>query len=102
MQVLHESGAVTDKEAGQLSLEIAARICKAYEGQQVYIPRGNLNGHPLPWFKLEERDWQIYREYNGTNREDVLGKYNIGKSRLYQIIAFFRSLPTMERRKVPR
>jgi Mor family transcriptional regulator len=45
--------------------------------QRIYIPA-------VP-AKLD-RDTQIRREFNGTNREEICRKHNISKSRLYQIV----------------
>lgn len=46
--------------------------------QTIYIP-----GEP----KNTDRDNDIRREFNGTNREEVCRKHGISRSRLYQIIS---------------
>ena len=45
--------------------------------QRIYVPAPPRN---------ENRDSQIRREFNGTNRIEICRKYGISRSRLYQIV----------------
>jgi Mor family transcriptional regulator len=81
--VLQEGG-LTAESAKDMAIASAVRMAEQCGGQSIYFPKRTL------CFKLEERDWNIYREYNGTNRNEVCAKYGIARSRLYQIISAIR------------
>lgn len=66
----------------EFAAAIAAALVRGWRKragrQTIYIP-----GEP----KNLERDNDIRREFNGTNREEVCRKHGISRSRLYQIIS---------------
>jgi Mor family transcriptional regulator len=84
--VLRSAGIPSDS-AQDLAITIATRMAGQWGGHGIYFPKGTWNGRAALCFKLEERDWEIYREYNGTNRHEVCAKHGISIPRLYQIIA---------------
>lgn len=71
-----------------LAIEIAMSQAEKWGGHQIYFPkgRGTWNSRLLFCTQMEEQDWQIYREYNGKNRQELCTRYGIKKTRLYQII----------------
>ena len=78
--------------AKNVAIEIATRMAEQWGGNQIYFPRGKgtWNSRQLFCAKMEEQDWKIYHEYNGTNRHEVCLRHGISISRLYQIIAAIR------------
>lgn len=70
-------------EVGQ---EIAKRIAQVLGGCRVNIPVGTWNGQSIFCFEMSKRDLAIYRSFNGQNREEILARYGISKTRLYEII----------------
>lgn len=79
-----QEGGLPAESAKDMAIASAVRMAEQCGGQSIYFPKRIL------CFKLEERDRNIYREYNGTNRNEVCAKYGISKSRLYQIISAIR------------
>jgi Mor family transcriptional regulator len=88
--VLQEGG-LPAESAKDMAIASAARMAVQCGGQSIYFPKSTL------CFKLEERDWNIYREYNGTNREEVCAKHGISRSRLYQIITAIHRIRSTQR-----
>ena len=76
--------------AKDIAITIAMRQAEQWGGQQIYFAKGTWNGRAAPCFKLEERDWKIYHEYDGTNRQEVCTRHGVSKPRLYQILAACR------------
>jgi Mor family transcriptional regulator len=89
-EVLAVSGGLPAATATTLAVAITNKMAEAWGGQFVYFPKGTWNGGSLTCFELEERDWKIYQEYDGTNRKAVCAKYAISPSRLHQIIISVR------------
>jgi len=87
--VLRKAGMPSDS-AQDLAVTIATRMAEQWGGHGIYFPKGTWNGRAALCFKLEERDWKIYREYDGTNRHEVCSRHGISISRLYQILAAIR------------
>jgi Mor family transcriptional regulator len=87
--VLRKAGMSSDS-AQDLAVAVATRVAEQWGGHGIYFPKGTWNGRAALCFKLEERDWKIYREYDGTNRHEVCARHDISPSRLYQIIAAIR------------
>lgn len=89
-QVLHEQGDLDAATACELSQAIAARIASVFGGSRVYVPHGTY-GRKLTCFELTARDLEIFRQFNGKNRDDICRRYQISKTRLYKIIATVRA-----------
>ena len=89
-KILKSQGGLSPEKAEDLAVAIADRMAMMWGGNQIWFPKGNWNGGALRCFQLEQRDWNIYREYNGTNRKEMCARYDIGQARLYQIIAACR------------
>lgn len=89
-ETLSTVGGLAPSVADALAVAITNKMAQAWGGQFIYFPKGNWNGGALTYLDLEERDWQIEREYNGTNRKEICTQYNISSSRLYQIIISVR------------
>ena len=60
-------------------------IQKDWAGQQVYFPKGLA-------FELANRDWEIFREFNGQNLRAICNKYRLSAARVYQIDAACRKI----------
>lgn len=95
MHILQHQGGVPAEQAASLALAIVTCLAETHGGERV--PKGNWNGRSPMWFQLAERDWNIYREYNGNNWQEVCAKHNISRARLYQILAVIRKLIASER-----
>ena len=65
--------------AKQVGVEIAQRIAKNWGGEVIYIPRNLI-------LLLNERDMQIYHEFNGHNHRELARKYNVSMQWIYAII----------------
>lgn len=83
LELLAEMTTIVREDAGfggdiadQLALAITAGLRRRLGGQEIYIPAED----------KRLRDEQIRAEFNGRNREEVLRKFGISSSRLYQII----------------
>jgi Mor family transcriptional regulator len=106
LDLVHQSADVLRKaglppeSAKELAISIATRIAEQWGGQDIYCPKGTWNGRGPMCFKLEDRDWKIYHEYNGSNRQEVCARHGVSEPRLYQIIAACRQ-KIAERRAVP-
>lgn len=88
--LLKARGGLTQQKADELAVALADIMAERWGGSMVYFPKGTWNGNALKCFQLAERDWQIYRESNGRNHQELCERYAIGSSRLYQIIAACR------------
>ncbi|MBI3545970.1 MAG: hypothetical protein HY081_05170 [Gammaproteobacteria bacterium] len=86
-QVLEASGGLSSEKAETLAIAITDVMAQNWGGSYIYFPKGNWNGNTLRFFQLAERDWAIYREFNGQNRQDVCDRHNISVQHLYRIIA---------------
>ncbi len=78
-EILRDVGNLAPETASELGMTIAKRMAEQWGGRQFYFPKG-------VWFDLDQRDWQIYSEYDGTNRQEICRRYSISPSRLYQIL----------------
>lgn len=98
--ILREAG-LPAESAKDIAIEIAARMAEQLGGHQIYLAKGKgyCNTRNVFCFRLEELDWKIYREFNGSNRDEICGRYGISTPRLYQIIAACRQ-KTLDRRNL--
>ncbi len=103
LDLVYQSADLLQKMAGlppgaaqDIAVALATRMAESWGGQSIYFPKGTWNGRAALCFKLEERDWKIYREYNGTNREEVCARHGISTPRLYQVIAAIHKRLSMQ------
>ena len=73
--------------AKNVAIEIATRIAEQWGGQDIYCPKGTWNGRAPLCFKIEERDWKIFHEFDGTNRREICDRHDVSVPRLYQILS---------------
>ena len=85
------SVAPVDKPTAQhISRQLTNHLLANWRGQIIYFSR-NLGG------KLDERDQQIYADFNGTNHQQLAKKYDIAVQQIYQIIKRIRQAEIAER-----
>lgn len=89
-EMLATQGGLSQPVASELAVAIANQMAKNWGGRLIYFPKGTWNGGELTCFQIDERNLQIEREYNGTNRDEICAKFNVSPGRLYQIIAAVR------------
>ncbi|XXQ69003.1 Mor transcription activator family protein [Neisseriaceae bacterium B1] len=68
----------------QISKQLARHITANWGGQLVYFPK-NVGG------ELDERDQQIYAEFNGENHQQLAKKYDLAVQQVYKIIKRVRA-----------
>ncbi len=88
--LLKAKGGLTQEKADELAVALADIMAESWGGSMIYFPKGTWNGNSLRCFQLAERDWQIYRESNGRNHQELCDRYAISVSHLYRIIASCR------------
>lgn len=76
--IVQEEIGFTDHFAEQIAAAITRGLQRRLGGQDVYIPAED----------KRDRDARIRQEFNGRNRDEIMKKYDISKSRLYEIISF--------------
>lgn len=82
-ELLIESGAAP-LQAKDLAFAAAERIRKRWAGLAVYIPKGR------DW-ELDQRDREIFRRFDGTNKHALCREFEITEQRLYQVVARVRA-----------
>lgn len=88
--ILEANGGLSQEKSGEIAIALADLMAASWGGSRIYFPKGTWNGNPLRCFRLAARDWNIYREFDGTNRIDICARYRISTPRLYQILAACR------------
>ena len=76
VSILREEIGLVEIFAEQFAAAIAAGLKRRLGGQEIYIPAED----------KRSRDEHIRAEFCGTNRESVMSKYGISKTRLYEIV----------------
>lgn len=66
-------------DAVLMSKKLAQHLCRNWGGQLIYIPK-NQGG------ELDERDRQIYAEFNGRNHHELAKKYDLAVQQIYKIV----------------
>ena len=82
---------VGQDQAESIAVAVAEEMAAEWGGLMMYFPKGTWNGQPRSCFQLDARDWMIYHDYRGHNRQEVCDQYGISPSRLYQIIRTIRA-----------
>lgn len=70
---------VDKSTAEQISKQLAQHLTNNWRGQIIYFPK-NLGG------ALDERDKQIYAEFNGKNHQQLAKKYDLAVQQIYKIV----------------
>lgn len=68
-----------DEQAQVFSKKLSRHLTDNWGGQLIYIPK-NQGG------KLDERDKQIYAEFNGKNHQQLAKKYDLAVQQIYKIV----------------
>lgn len=78
VSIVREEIGFTDHFAEQIAAAITRGLQRKLGGQEIYVPAED----------KRDRDEHIRAEFNGRNREQIMKKYDISKSRLYEIVSF--------------
>lgn len=74
-----------DKAAKVQAGKITGVIAHYLGGQTIYMPSGDR-------LKIALRDAQIYQEFTGNNVHELIRKYRLSQTQIYEIIRVQRSL----------
>ncbi len=78
-RLLKNIQAVDASTADQISNELMYQISQDWGGQSIYIIKDDT-------FHAEERDIQIYKEFNGYNHPELAKKYKLTEVYIYRIV----------------
>ncbi|MCX5466510.1 Mor transcription activator family protein [Acinetobacter nematophilus] len=78
-RLLKNLDTVDDDAAKQISNELMFQVSQHWGGQSVYIIKDDA-------FHAEERDIQIYKEFNGHNHTELSKKYKLTEIYIYRIV----------------
>lgn len=78
-QSLLKDANVDKHKAQQVANELMRLISAHWGGQMVYIIK-------VDSFLIDERDIQIYKEFNGHNHAELAQKYDLAVAYIYRII----------------
>jgi Mor family transcriptional regulator len=76
---LKERTTLAPDECDKIGRKIAEQIRREWGGISVYAPKGMK-------YDLTNRDMEIYRMFDGTNRSELCKQFNISERQLYRII----------------
>ncbi|PLY02751.1 MAG: transcriptional regulator [Desulfuromonas sp.] len=82
-EALVEAG-IAPEIARAAALKAADRVRERHGGEQLYIPKGVA-------IALSERDWEIWREYNGSNSFVLAKKHKLTERQIYNVISRCRA-----------
>lgn len=77
--ILREEIGLHEQYAATLAEPIVNGLKKKFSGQAVYIAK---NTRP----DVAQRNQEIRREFNGRNLEEIMTKYDLGKTSIYKIV----------------
>ena len=75
-----------------ISKQLSRHITDNWRGQIIYFPK-NTGG------ELDERDRQIWAEFDGKNHQQLAKKYNLATQQIYQIIKRARAADLQARQR---
>lgn len=78
-RLLKNLDTVDDDAAKQISNELMFQVSQHWGGQSIYIIKDDS-------FHAEERDVQIYKEFNGHNHTELSKKYKLTEIYIYRIV----------------
>lgn len=82
VEIARQELGMHERQAYEMAQALVRGLRKRYGGVRL-----GHRGLYIPAPSKAERDSQIRREYDGTNRDQVLRKHSISRSRLYQILS---------------
>ncbi|MCV9878833.1 Mor transcription activator family protein [Brenneria izbisi] len=65
--------------ADQIGEAVANRMMQIWGGQNVYFPMG------MAW-KVNQRDLEIFREFNGRNHHELARKFGVSLQWIYSVV----------------
>ncbi|EGK12359.1 Mor transcription activator family protein [Kingella kingae] len=75
-----------------ISKKLSQHLSCNWGGQLIYFPK-NQGG------KLDERDKQIYAEFNGKNHQELARKYNLAVQQIYKIVKAVEQAEALKRQQ---
>lgn len=72
--------ALPKTEATELARNMAHDLCAEHGGSFMYVPKDMS-------YELSQRDMDIFTEFNGRNLHQLVKKYGVTHTRIYQIVA---------------
>lgn len=75
---------IDPEKAADIGFAVAEHIREHWGGQPIYIPRG-------AQYVFEQRDLDIFEEFNGHNHAELARKHDRSVMRIYQIIKAVRA-----------
>lgn len=75
--LLEADGGLSASQARELGIKLAERVAEAWGGQQIWFPKPRPSRSGVSWFRLEARDLEIWRRYNGRNMAEVCERFNL-------------------------
>ena len=79
-------------DAVQISKQLSRHLTDNWRGQIIYFPK-NIGG------ELDERDKQIWAEFDGKNHQQLAKKYNLATQQIYQIVKRARAADAQARQR---
>jgi Mor family transcriptional regulator len=73
--IVREEIGYNDQFADQIAAAITRGLSRRLGAKHIYIPAPD----------KRDRDEQIRKEFNGRNHDEIMSKYGIGRTRIYQI-----------------
>ena len=83
-------GILTKDDAHDFGVDMAKIIAKRWGGQSVYIPKN------LASF-ITERDYRVWKDFNGKNIRELARKYNLSEQWIYAIVGRVQKLESKRR-----
>jgi len=85
-----QSDGFDDSKARDIALKASEKVRQLYGGSEVYIPKGVA-------LIINDRDWQIWREFDGANHAELARKYDTTPRHIYRIVARCREEDFLKR-----
>ena len=83
---------IPKEQAVMAGKKLSRHLTDNWGGQLIYIPK-NHGG------RLDERDRQIWAEFDGKNHQQLAKKYNLATQQIYQIIKRARAADLQARQR---
>lgn len=79
-----------NSKARDIALKASEKVRLLYGGTDVYIPKGIA-------LVINERDWQVWHEFDGANHSELAKKYDTTPRHIYRIVARCREEDFLKR-----
>lgn len=97
LDLVDHAAALLEREAGlsgpqarELGIRLAEVIGEAWGGSKLWFPRSRPSRSGVSWFRLEARDLEVYRLYNGRNMTAVCERFNLSPQAVHLVVARVR------------